>query len=210
MGWFDEQIKERRKREQDDFADAMDEISSVITRKPMGSGSRNQEAGQRAQVEWAVGQILQSFHLKPRELPENLKSFSDQLEYLCRPYGIMRRNVNLEKDWYKNAVGSYLGTLNDGTKVALLPNRFGGYHYVDASSGKKITVNKRVAENLKKEAIIFYNPFPMKKLSIPVLMRYILQSVSVSDYARALAMIVFITLLGMFEPRITHLLFETV
>ena len=28
MGWFDEQIKERRRRDQDNFAEAMDEISS--------------------------------------------------------------------------------------------------------------------------------------------------------------------------------------
>ena len=76
MGWFDEQIKERRKREQDNFADAMDEISSVITRKAMGSGTRNPEASQRSQVEWSVGKILEYYHLKPRELPENIKSFS--------------------------------------------------------------------------------------------------------------------------------------
>ena len=98
MGWFDEQIKERRKREQDNFADAMDEISSVITRKEMGSGARNREASQRSQVELAVGKILEYYHLKPRELPENIRSFPDQLEYLCRPYGIMRRTVKLEKD----------------------------------------------------------------------------------------------------------------
>ena len=53
MGWFDEQIKERRKREQDNFADAMDEISSVITRKAMGSGARNQEA-QSSESVWPL------------------------------------------------------------------------------------------------------------------------------------------------------------
>ena len=210
MGWFDEQIKERRKREQDNFADAMDEISSVITRKAMGSGVRNQEAGQRSQVESAVGKILEYYHLKPRELPENLKSFPDQLEYLCRPYGIMRRNVKLEKGWYKDAVGAYLGTTKDGTKVALIPNRFSGYHYVDAISGKKITVNRQVAQQLETEAICFYKPFPMKKLSIPVLMRYILESVPAADYARSLVVVAFTTMLGMFAPRITHLLFEKV
>ena len=67
MGWFDEQIKERRKRDQDNFADAMDELSSVITRKPMGSGARNQEASQRSQVEWAVGKILEYYHLDPSQ-----------------------------------------------------------------------------------------------------------------------------------------------
>ena len=210
MGWFDEQIKERRKRDQDNFADAMDEISSVITRKQMGSGARNMEANERSQVEWAVGQILEYYHLKPRELPENIKSFQDQLEYLCRPYGIMRRTVKLEKDWYKNAVGAYLGTTKDGSKVALIPNRFGGYHYVDSRTGRRVSINRQVAQQLEAEALCFYKPFPMKKLSIPVLMRYILESVPAADYTRALVMIGLTTLVGMFAPRITHLLFEKV
>ena len=210
MGWFDEQIKERRKRDQDNFADAMDEISSVITRKQMGSGARNTEANERSQVEWAVGQILEYYRLKPRELPENIKNFPDQLEYLCRPYGIMRRTVRLEKDWYKNAVGAYLGTTRDGSKVALIPSRFGGYHYIDSRTGRTVSVNRQVARQLETEALCFYKPFPMKKLSIPVLMRYILESVPAADYARAVAMIAFTTILGMFAPRITHLLFEKV
>ena len=210
MGWFDEQIKERKKRDQDNFADAMDEISSVITRKQMGSGARNREANERSQVEVAVGRILEYYHLKPRELPENIKQFSDQLEHLCRPYGIMRRSVNLEQGWYKNASGAYLGTMKDGSKVALIPNRFSGYHYIDANTGAKITINRRVAQQLETEAICFYKPFPMKKLTIPVLCRYILESVPATDYMRALAVMALATLVGMFAPRITHLLFEKV
>ena len=210
MGWFDEQIKERRKRDQDNFADAMDEICAVITRKEIGSGARNMEANERSQVEWAVGQILEYYHLKARDLPESMKNFADQLEYLCRPYGIMRRSVRLERDWYKNAVGVYLGTTKDGTKVALIPNWFGGYHYIEARTGRKIFINKYTVQQLKEEAICFYKPFPAKKLSISVLMRYILESVPASDYICAMAVVGFTTLLGMFAPRITHLLFEKV
>ena len=210
MGWFDEQIKERRKLDQDNFADAMDEISSVITRKEMGSGARNREASERSQVEAAVGEILKYYHLKPRELPDNMKSFPDQLEYLCRPYGIMRRTVKLEAGWYKNAVGAYLGTTKDGSKVALIPNWFGGYHYIDPKTGRNIPINRKSASQLDAEAIVFYKPFPMKKLTIPVLMRYILEIVPASDYVRAMVVMAFTTLLGMFAPRITHLLFDKV
>lgn len=210
MGWFDEQIKERSRRDQDNFADAMDEISSVITRKHMGSGARNTEASERAQVQWAVGKILEYYHLKPRELPENLKSFPDQVEYMCRPYGVMRRTVHLEKDWYKNAVGVYLATTKDGSRIALIPNRFYGYHYIDEKTGSKVVINKKIAQQLEPEAICFYRPFPMKKLSIPVLMRYILESVPATDYAMATAILTFATFLGMFAPRINHLLFEKI
>lgn len=210
MGWFDEQIKERRKLDQDHFADAMDEISSVITRKAVGSGAGYGSGNELSQVEWAVGKILEYYHLKPRELPERMNTLPEQLEYLCRPYGIMRRTVRLERNWYKNAVGAYLGTRNDGCKVALIPNKLGGYHYHDPKTGNKIIVNKRVSRQLESEAICFYKPFPMEKLSIPTLMRYILESVPVADYARALIVIAFTTLLGLVAPRITHLLFDRV
>ena len=36
MGWFDEQIRERKRQDNERFADAMDEISFLITRKKTG------------------------------------------------------------------------------------------------------------------------------------------------------------------------------
>ena len=36
MGWFDEQIRERKKQDNERFADAMDEISAIITKRKSG------------------------------------------------------------------------------------------------------------------------------------------------------------------------------
>ena len=36
MGWFDEQIRERKRQDNERFADAMDEISAIITREKIG------------------------------------------------------------------------------------------------------------------------------------------------------------------------------
>ena len=49
---------------------------------------------------------------------------NEQLEYLMRPYGIMRRTVYLEKGWYKDAIGAMLGVMKEtGKIVALLPEK---------------------------------------------------------------------------------------
>ena len=210
MGWFDDQIKERQKRDSDNFADAMDEISSVITRKKMGQGARNKEAAQQSQTEEAIGRILEFYHVKPRELPDNIKNLPDQLEYLCRPHGIMRRTVYLREDWYSNATGAFLGTLKDGARVALIPNRFSGYSYVDPDTGNTVRLNARTAQQLEMEAISFYKTFPLKKLNIPTVLRYIFESVPKSAYMMVAAMMLVTTLVGMISPQITHIIFEEV
>ena len=210
MGWFDEQIKERQRRDSDNFADAMDEISSVITRKKMGHGARNKESAQHSQVEDAIGRVLKFYHVKAKELPDHIKQLPDQLEYLCRPHGIMRRTVRLEEGWYRHAAGAYLGTKKDGTLVALIPSRFSGYSFYDPDTGSHVKLNSRTAAQLETEAICFYKSFPLQKLSIPTVMRYILESVPPSSYILVLVIMLAATLVGMLTPKITHIIFNEV
>lgn len=47
-------------------------------------------------------------HVKSREIPERIKDTNGQLEYLMRPYGIMRRTVRLSNGCYRDAVGATL------------------------------------------------------------------------------------------------------
>lgn len=210
MGWFDDQIKERKKRDSDNFADAMDEISSVITRKKMGMGNRNTEAARQSQAEDAIRRILEFYRVKPRELPDNVRELPDQLEYLCRPHGIMRRTVCLDEDWYTNAVGAYLGSKKDGTRVALVPNRFSGYSYYDPETGKRVKLNARTAAQLEKEAICFYKTFPLKQLSMKDVLRFTLESLPPKSYFFAILILLITTMVGMFSPRITHIIFNDV
>ena len=48
MGWFAEQIRERMRRDEEDLADAMEEIGSVITRSMPKHGAVNREEAQEA------------------------------------------------------------------------------------------------------------------------------------------------------------------
>lgn len=210
MGWFDEQIKERKRRDEANFADAMDEISSIITRKRRGVGESFGENAQQENITDAIHRILTYYHVRPAELPHDVRTLEDQLEFFCRPHGIMRRKVHLEDGWYRDAVGAMLATKKDGTVVALIPNRFAGYSYIDPATGKRVRVRARNQRELEEEAICFYKPFPMKKLSIPDLMRYVVGSVPLSSYVLVLAMMLLTTLVGMLSPRITHAIFNDV
>ena len=210
MGWFDEQIRERKRQDNERFADAMDEISFLIMgKKPHHSGETGEQARQE-RITRAITQVLEYYHIKPQEIPQDIKGLQDQLEYLCRPYGVMRRTVKLEKGWYKDAIGAYLGTRKDGTPVALLPNRFSGYSYYDETTGKKVHLSRATESEIEDTAICFYKPFPAKKLNIPTMLRYMAESVPVSSYVQVIFMLLATTLVGMISPKIIHIIFQEV
>ncbi|MGN0577019.1 MAG: NHLP family bacteriocin export ABC transporter permease/ATPase subunit, partial [Ruminiclostridium sp.] len=156
MGWFDEQIKQRKSRDDEEFSEVMAQLSDTITRKKTAT-----EADENAKIRSAIDIILRYYHCKPKEIPDRITDLDKQLEFACRPYGIMRREVNLESGWYRDAVGAMLGRKKDGTPVALIPNKTWGYSIVE--NGKRTRLNKRTEKLLDSEAYCFYKPFPMKK-----------------------------------------------
>ena len=210
MGWFDEQIRERKRQDNERFADAMDEISFLITRKKSGFLGETGEAAKEERITRAIGRVLGYYHIKLKEVPYDVKGLQNQLEYLCRPHGVMRRTVLLEKGWYKDSIGALLGTKRDGTPVALLPNRFSGYSYYDEDTGKTVRLSRATEAELDETAICFYKPFPAKKLNIPMVMQYVMEAVPVSCYVLVLLMLMLTTFVGLFSPRITHIIFNKV
>lgn len=106
MGWFDEQIKERRQYDDDAFSEAFANMASAVMGKRFEAAFTND----RAVTKDAIDEILKYYHVKSREVPDSIKDVNEQLEFLMRPYGIMRRTVKLEDGWYRDAVGAMLGT----------------------------------------------------------------------------------------------------
>ena len=207
MGWFDEQIKQRKQNDEAVFEEAFVGIADAV----LGSKMSSAFSSDQAKAQGAIDEILRYYKLKPREVPDSVKGLNDTLEYLLRPHGIMRRNVNLEKDWYKDAVGAMLGTRkDDGSVVAFIPRGLTGYEYFDASTGKWCRVGKKNRDLFEEEAICFYKPFPLKKLNLAALMRYIVESLSVADLVLILLGTLAVSLVGMLMPKLNNLLINTV
>ena len=210
MGWFNEQIKERVRRDEEDLADAMEEIGSIITRKQPELGAFNRAEDQEESITDAIRQILHYYRLKPTDPPNEVQSLEEQLEHHCRPHGIMYRTVNLEKGWYRDTMGVMLGFLKDGRAVALLPGRISGYVCCDGGIGQPVAISKKNQEEFEEQAICFYEPFPMKKLGLHDIVKYMIKSVSPSSYLMVFAMLVLTTLVGMLSPKITHAIYNEV
>ena len=207
MGWFNEQIKERKISDNNAFEASFDNITASVLGKKMSSALNDS----RIITKNAIDAILKFYHVPSREVPEELEDMNEQLEYLMRPYGIMRRSVILESGWYKDAIGAMLGIRKDnGTVVALIPSGFSGYEYFDLESGKYIKVKKSNEDLFEDEAIAFYKPFPLKSITIKDLIVYIAQVLSVSDYVAIALATLAVSLLGMLTPKINNILFSVV
>lgn len=207
MGWFDEQIRQRKQNDDDVFADAFVNMASAV----LGSKVTGNLSDGSAAAKSAIDEILKYYHVKSREVPDNIKDTNEQLEYLMRPYGIMRRTVRLEKGWYRDAVGAMLGVMKEsGRVVALIPAGFSGYCYIDPDSGKKIKINRRNQRLFDSEAIAFYKPFPLKKIGLGSVAKYIAETLSAADFALIALATLALSLIGMLSPKLNNILFAAV
>lgn len=207
MGWFDEQIRDRKRNDDEAFAEAFANMASAITGRKIDTLLNND----RVVTKDAIDEILRYYHVKSREVPDGIGDVNEQLEYLMRPYGIMRRTVKLEDGWYRDAIGAMLGVLREsGRVVALIPTGLSGYSYIDCETGKRKRINRKNSRLFEEEAIAFYKPFPLKKLSLPSLAAYIVRTLSVSDFVMIALATLALSLIGMISPMISKLLFDRV
>lgn len=207
MGWFDEQIRQRKQNDDDVFADSFVNMAAAV----LGSKVTGSLSDGSAAAKSSIDEILKYYHVKSREVPDNIKDTNEQLEYLMRPYGIMRRTVKLEKGWYRDAVGAMLGVMKEsGRVVALIPAGFSGYCYIDPDSGKKIKINRRNQRLFDSEAIAFYKPFPLKKIGLGSVAKYIAETLSAADFALIALATLALSLIGMLSPKLNNILFAAV
>lgn len=207
MGWFDEQIKERMKNDDEDFSEAFANMSSVIMGKSVLASFQN-DAGKISKN--AIDEILKYYHIKANEIPNNLRDVDEQLEYLLRSSGIMRREVKLKEKWYEDSIGALLGKTKEGDIVALIPKGLNSYDFYDYKSCKRIKINKKNAKYISEDAICFYKPLPLKQIGIVDLVNYILQTLDLSDFIMFGVMALAVTLLGLFMPYVNKIIFENV
>ena len=201
MGWFDEQIKQRKAADDAAFHDSFAKMAASV----MGKRDISELDNELIITKEAIDEILKFYHCKVQELPDTIKSRDEELEYLLRHYGIMRRDIVLKGDWYKEAFGAILAFNNDenGIPVALLPSGLSGYAYKDSLSGSKIKVNKHNAKIFQEKAICFYRPLPLRKIGLSELFTYIKDCIEARDVFLMSMATMAVTLLGMFSMQLT-------
>ena len=200
MGWFDEQIKQRKISDQQVYEDSFAQIADAVM-------------GKRTFVRFddsiytqdAVNQILKYYGCNTAELPKDVGDFNEQLEFLCRPNGLMRREVKLKEGFYKDAIGPLLAFEKEtGMPIALIPSfGFGYFFYKD---GERVKVNKTTEKLFDESALCFYKPFPLRKINTFDLVKYAFETININEIIFTLAIMGIVTLTGLLTPKINYFL----
>ncbi len=207
INWVDEQINLRERADNDAFEDSCLRIAGSVMGRKL-SAALNDE---REQTRDAIGYVMRYYHAKMKEIPDRLKTLDEVLESLLRPHGMMTRTVKLERGWRKDASGAMLTTdKKTGQPIALIPREFYGYKYVDPETGMQKNVTAETEKLFSDEALAFYKPFPLKRLGIRELLRYIIDNLDRGNIVAYLVFCGITTLVGMLVPWINRMLFSDV
>ena len=108
MGWFDEQIRQRRLSDQEMLEDAVLRMASAV----IGRGNAGRVEDVRIVTKDAIDDILRYYHFRPVEIPKTITDPEEQLVWALRPHGLMHREVKLTGRWWREAAardrGGYL------------------------------------------------------------------------------------------------------
>lgn len=203
MSWFEDQIEQRKKQDQDMFNDSIMGMAAAV----LGRGRSVTLDDRHLVAKLAIDEIMKYYGYKPVKIPDSLKDPEERLDYCLRPHGLMQRRAVLEKGWHRNAFGPMICyRREDGLPVALIPSAINGYWYRDPATGAKVRVNSSREKLFAEEARCFYRPLPDGKVGLAGLTAYIRENILPADVVMFCGITLLITLTGLLIPVITRIL----
>lgn len=204
MGWFDDQIRQKMKNDEESFFDSLNELSNIIVNK----SDSDINLSNAIITQNSIDDLLKYYRKKSVEIPDKIVDIDDKLDFAISPHGIMRRYVKLDKAWFKEAIGPFIGFSSDGTVRTILPSAKKGYYYHDYETNKDVTITEKT--DLIADAICFYKPLPLKKMNIKDLIIFMASLLDSKDIKFLIVSALFTTGLGFISPIINNVLFDKV
>ncbi len=207
--WLQEQINKRITHDNELLSKSMAEMVNIVSLDKVDSSFSDD-----MKYEKAISDVLRYFHINEDIKVTDIKNIDEQIENLMHPYGIMWRKIKLSKGWSKNAIGIMIGSYSqDGNikkrkVVTIVPDKVGGFYIQDGD--KQIKITSKNEHLINKDAICFYKPLPLRKLSAKDLIDYAIKSLKVSDYVLFLIAAFVVAIIGMILPIITKYLYSDV
>lgn len=225
MGWFDSQLKERKKNDDALYEQALAEIANAVSGRRVISVA----SSSNTTLVKAANKIIEYWNFKPvytdidninkltgRRTPidsgeERADDADAVLQLLMHPHGIMYRRIKLEQGWHRDANGPILARLrSDGSYIALLPRRTSGYSYYNEEKGRNVKIKKAEEELFEADAMMFFRPLPQRELRPRDCAAYIMRSFSATDLIMAVLLLAAAALVGMLMPKINYFMLTEV
>ena len=200
MGWFEEQVKQRKKLDDKTFEDSFKSLAGIRSEK------QKDLSDDVVRDNFVIQQILTHFHHQMVDIPSNIRGFKDKLNYALGQFDIEYRKVELNDDYVGDPNAPLLIFTFTGFPIILFPKGKGKYSYVNYSTGKKTKIDASLVNRLEIEALSFYRPLPSKKVSIKEYLKYIIKAVRPLDIVLLVLFASLTAGVGMVLPYLTKML----
>ena len=198
MGWFEEQVKKRKRLDNQSFEDSFMSLAGlkIDNKKNLSEDALREN--------YAIGQILSFFHHQMVDIPTNITNFKDKLNYALKHYDIEYRKVELNDEYVHDTKSPILiYTFLHNIPVILFPHGKDEYYYINYQTGKKVRIKAELINRFEIDAYLFYRPLPNTKVSIKEYIRYICHSITVLDIVLLILMYAVVAGVGLLLPFLT-------
>ncbi len=131
------------------------------------------------------------------------------VDFLARVSQTNCRQVILTDGWWKQDNGPILAYFEeDGRPAALIPKGPASYVIHDIENKTQMNATEEISSLLKPQAVMFYRPFPAKKMGIMDLMKFAVEGTWQRDAVTAFAIALVGALLGLIVPKVTQQIFD--
>lgn len=201
MGWFEEQVNQRKKLDAKTFEDSFKSLAGIRVK------NQKNLTDQEIRENFAITQILEYFHHPMVDVPSGIKSFKDKLNYVLGLYGIEYHKIELTNEYVnENSSPLLIYTIVDEIPVILYPTKKNQYYYIHYGTGKKVYLDAHLIHGLEMDAISFYRPIPSKRMSIKEYAKYITKSVRPLDIFLLILFAALASGVGLVLPYLTKML----
>ena len=199
MGYFDEQVRQKKVLEDAGFENAWESLSEVVSGKSVWHRDENREFLNKSSIE----DLAAWLHVSIPKNTQQTNSFDEYLESCFRPQGVMWRAVKLKDRWYEDHVGIMTGSLKTGGLVVFIPGGKNGYFFRDPETGKRHRITKMNADLFESDATLFYRNLPLRRITGQDILQFARDSVSPREIAAYAWATIILMVLSMVFPAMT-------
>ena len=201
MGWFEDQVKTRKKLDAKTFEDSFLSLAGIRT------DDQKDLSDEAVRENYAISQILSHFRHQPVDIPKTIDNFSEKLNYVMSQCDIEYRKVELNDNYVHDSNSPLLiFTFLKNIPVVLFPKGEDQYYYINYSTGKRVYIEASLVNRIELEAYSFYRPLPANKVSVRDYAKYIRKSIRITDILLLILFTAVASGVGMLIPYLTRTL----
>jgi NHLM bacteriocin system ABC transporter ATP-binding protein len=186
-----------------------DDLAGVIVGRSSGPGEIPEHADSLLVACRTVAEALGATIVRPPGRVPSQRDFGDIVE-IVRASRLRVRRTLLRGDWWKRDAGPLLGWLGQAREpVALIPAPLNRYVMIEPESGARRIVTESAAVELAADAVMFYQPLPLRTLSLLDLATFGMRQ-SRGNGVRVVLGVLAIGLLSLVAPLITNVLVSSI